>query len=109
MSPAPDAVRSRRPAPGAGAALLAVLLAGCVYMPYTTERYDADCQIVARQMHMTPVQVASIGGCANTGCAALLAAAGVVAAASAVVSGSITIAGNAVYWLEKQGRCIRAG
>lgn len=108
MFPATDAVRSRRPAPAAGAAVPALLLAGCIYLPYSTERYDADCQIVARQMHMTPVQVASIGGCSNTGCAALLAAAGVVAAASAVVSGSITIAGNAVYWLEKQGRCIRA-
>lgn len=95
--------------PKRGIALPAALLAGCVYMPYTTERYDTDCQIVARQMHMTPVQVASLGGCSNSGCAALLAAAGVVAAASAVVSGSITIAGNAVYWLEKQGRCVRAG
>ena len=35
-----------------------------------------------------------------------LGALGAVAAASAVVSGSIVITGNAVYWFDKQGRCL---
>jgi hypothetical protein len=32
---------------------------------------------------------------------------GVVAVASAVVSGSIAVVGNVVYWLERQGQCVK--
>lgn len=85
----------------------ALLLAACVYVPRTTEVYDADCRVTARQMDMQPVQIASISGCSNQGCAAVLVAAGATAAASAVVSGSIVVVGNVVYWFEKQGRCNR--
>ena len=53
--------------------------------------YDQDCHIEARHMTMQPVQLGALGA---------------VAAASAVVSGSIVITGNAVYWFEKQGRCL---
>jgi hypothetical protein len=87
----------------------ALLLAGCVVVPRTVERYDAECRTVARSMQQQVVQIAAIQGCSNEGCAALLVAAGATAAASAVVSGSIMVAGNVVYWLEKQGRCQRAG
>ena len=90
------------------AVLAAALLAGCVIVPHTVERYDPDCRIVTRSVELQAVQLGWIGGCANEGCAALLAAAGATAAASAVISGSITIVGNVVYWLEKQGRCQRA-
>jgi hypothetical protein len=86
----------------------ALLLAACVYVPRTTEKYDADCRVVTRQMEMQPVQIAAITGCSNQGCAAALAVAGATAAASAVVSGSIVIVGNVVYWFEKQGSCNRA-
>lgn len=82
-----------------------LLLAACVYVPRTTEKYDADCRVITRQMDMQPVQLAAITGCSNQGCAAVLVAAGATAAASAVVSGSIVIVGNVVYWFEKQGRC----
>lgn len=84
---------------------LALLLAACVYVPRTTEKYDAECRVITRQMEMQPVQIAAITGCSNQGCAAALAVAGATAAASAVVSGSIVIVGNVVYWFEKQGRC----
>lgn len=57
-------------------------------------------------MTLEAYQVASIGGCSNDGCVALLAAAGVVSAASAVVSGSVVVTGNVVYWVEKKGRCV---
>ena len=37
----------------------------------------------------------------------MLATLGFVTAASVVVSGSIAIVANTVYWIERQGRCIR--
>lgn len=90
------------------AATAALALQACIFLPRTTQVYDADCQIAARHMDLQPVQLAGISGCNNEGCAILLAASGLTAAASAVISGSIVVAGNAVYWLEKQGRCVRA-
>jgi hypothetical protein len=84
-----------------------LLLVGCVFLPRTTQVYDADCRVASRQMDLQPVQIAAIQGCSNNGCAALLVAAGATAAASAVISGSIVIAGNVVFWLEKQGMCQR--
>lgn len=96
------------PAPRALAALpLLAWLQACVFVPHTTQAYDADCRIVSRRMEMQAVQVATIQGCSNSGCGILLAAAGATAVASAVISGSIVIAGNVVYWLEEQGRCQR--
>ena len=95
---------------GYSRAVLVLLLLGlgaCVYLPRTTEVYDADCRILSRQMDLQPVQIAAIAGCSNHGCVALLAAAGATAAASAVISGSIVIVGNVVFWFEKQGRCKR--
>jgi hypothetical protein len=83
------------------------VLAGCVMVPVTQTSFDAECGVVARQVTLAPVQVAAIQGCSNQGCAVLLAAAGATAAASLVVSGSIAIVGNIVFWLEKQGSCLR--
>ena len=88
-------------------ALLAPL-AACVMVPRTEWRYDADCHVIARHMTLQPVQIASIAGCNNNGCATMLAAAGATAAASTVISGSIAIVGNVVYWVERQGNCLRA-
>lgn len=90
------------------AAATALLLAGCIVVPRTTEVYDPECRIRTRQMELEPVQLASIQHCANQDCVMLLAAAGVTAAASTVISGSIVIVGNVVYWFEKQGLCNRA-
>jgi hypothetical protein len=82
------------------------LLQACVYVPRTTQVYDADCHIEARRMELELYQVGYFAGCSNEGCVSMLVAAGMVTAASAVVSGSIVIAGNIVYWFEKQGRCL---
>ena len=90
----------------AGGVVLAGLQA-CVVLPRTTEVYDAECGIMARQMDLEAVQIAAIRGCSNSGCGAALAAAGATAAATAVISGSIVVVGNVVYWFEKQGRCLR--
>jgi len=81
-------------------------LGACVYVPRTTEVYDAQCQIQARYMTLDLRQVGGFVGCSNQGCAALLVTLGAVTVASAVVSGSIVVAGNVVYWFERQGRCI---
>ena len=81
-------------------------LQACVYVPRTTAIYDSDCRVATKHMELQPVQIASLGGCRNEGCAALLVAAGATAAASAVISGSIVVVGNVVYWFEKQGTCL---
>jgi len=96
-------------APLAFAPLAALLLGGCVYVPRTVAQYDERCQVVTKRIELEPVQLATIGGCSNAGCAALLAAAGLTAAASAVVSGSVMVVGNAVHWLERQGQCRASG
>jgi len=89
-----------------GPLLLAPLIAGCVYVPRTTEVYDRECRITARQMTLDMQQVGVFGACSNQGCAAMLVTFGAVTVASAVVSGSIVVAGNIVYWFEKRGRCL---
>jgi hypothetical protein len=86
-------------------ALLA--LQACVYVPRTTAIYDSDCQVTTKHMDLQPVQIAALGSCRNEGCTTLLVTAGATAAASAVISGSIVVVGNAVYWFEKQGNCLR--
>jgi hypothetical protein len=95
-----------RPAP-IFAVVVSVLLQACVYVPITTEVYDADCQITSKHMVLQPVQIAAIQRCNSDGCVALLVAAAATAATSAIVSGSIVIVGNVAYWFEKQGRCKR--
>lgn len=87
--------------------LASLLLQSCVYVPITTTRYDADCQILARHMTMEPVQVAQLSSCSNAQCTDFMVVAGFTAAASAVISGSIVIVGNVVYWMEKQGSCLQ--
>jgi hypothetical protein len=88
-----------------GVPFLAALLAGCVYVPRTTEVYDQDCRIQAKQMTLDLQQIGVFAGCQNQGCVAMLATFGAVTAASVVVSGTIVIAGNVVYWFEKRGQC----
>jgi hypothetical protein len=78
-----------------------------VYVPRTTDVYDAECRIQAKHMVLEMQQIGVFGRCSNDGCVALLVAFGAVAAASAVVSGSIVVAGNVVYWYEKHGQCTR--
>jgi hypothetical protein len=90
----------------AAIALTTVAVAGCVYLPHTTNVYAAGCEIDAKKMTLEAHQIASLGHCVNEGCAALLVVAGIVGAATAVVSGSIVVAGNVVYWLEKKGQCM---
>lgn len=88
---------------------LAASVSACVVVPTTVTHYDPACHIVARQMTLQPVQLASISGCSNHGCLTVLAVATATAAASTVISGSIAIVGNVVYWLEEQGQCARPG
>ncbi|MCF8151950.1 MAG: hypothetical protein K9K30_08900 [Burkholderiaceae bacterium] len=81
------------------------LLAGCVYLPETTSRYNPDCGTQERSMTMQAHQVGTLMGCRDESCVAGLVLAGVVSAASAVVTGSVVVVGNVVYWFERQGQC----
>jgi len=88
--------------------VLVTLLQACVYTTRTHEIYDANCQIYSRHMVLEHTEVTSLGICRNTTeCVGILVIAGAVTAASAVIAGSIVVTGNTVYWLEKQGRCVR--
>jgi hypothetical protein len=89
----------------AAAALLA--LSACIVVPRTDHVYDEDCQIYVKRMTLEAQQIGYFGACHSDGCAVMLVAVGAVAAASVVVSGSIVVIGNAVYWAEKQDKCIR--
>ncbi|MDP2824860.1 MAG: hypothetical protein Q8O52_19530 [Sulfuritalea sp.] len=85
--------------------LATMLLSGCVYLPETSTRYNAECGIYERKMTMQPYQVGSLMGCRDEGCVTGLVFAGAVSAASAVITGSVVVVGNVVYWLERQGQC----
>lgn len=88
-------------------ALLGCLgLAGCIFLPRTTQGYDPACGAIERHMSLDVYQVEAFLGCRNEGCVELLAAAGVISAASLVVSGSIVVIGEAVYWLEAKSQCL---
>lgn len=89
--------------------LILVVMGGCVYLPRTTTTYDDKCQYMKRQMNLEVHQVGVITGCSNESCAAALVVFGAITAVSVVVSGSVMVVGNVVYWLEKQGHCIRQG
>lgn len=84
---------------------LAAALSGCVLVPRTAEVYDPQCRTYVKQVVLQEVEIGTLGGCYNEGCAVLLASLGVVAVASAVISGSVAIVGNIVYWAERQGQC----
>ena len=104
--PGRPAAPPRRPASRLAAALLAATLSACVFLPETTTRYDPDCGVTQRHMTLKAYQIAAFGGCRNEGCAELLVIAGAVSATSLVISGSIAVVGDAVYWLERRGRCL---
>lgn len=81
------------------------LLQACMYLPRTTQVFDAECQVISNHMVLQEVQVAAIQRCANEGCIALIVAAGIVTVASVVISGTIVVAGNVAYWFERRSQC----
>jgi hypothetical protein len=86
-----------------------LLLQGCVFRPEVTQvAPEPGCTYRPKEMVLKMDVAHGVRpACAtNYDCAAMLVVAGAVATASAVVSGSIVIVGNAVYWLEKQGKCL---
>lgn len=85
--------------------VLAAVLHGCVYVPRTTQVYDADCKLMVNHMVLDGGQVAAIQGCQNQGCVALVVGASIVTAATIVISGTIVVAGNVVYWFERKAQC----
>ena len=87
--------------------LAAAALSACIVVPQSRDVYDPDCKATTRQVILETAYIGGFQRCAGDGCLAMLAAAGFVTAASVVVSGSMAVVGNAVYWLERQGRCAR--
>ena len=82
-------------------------LTGCIVVPTTQTVYDRECQVHTRQVVLQTAVIGGFHSCSGDACAAMLATMGIVTAASVVVSGSIALVGNVVYFLEKQGRCVR--
>jgi hypothetical protein len=87
--------------------LTACSLQACIVVPQARDVYDPDCKTTTRQVTLETAYIGGFQRCSGDGCVTMLAAAGFVTAASVVVSGSIAVVGNAVYWLERQGRCAR--
>lgn len=85
---------------------LCALLQGCVYVPRTTQVYDAECRLMVNHMVLEGGQVAAIQSCQNQGCVALVVGASAVTAATVIISGTIVVAGNVAYWFEKKARCV---
>lgn len=87
------------------------VLTGCVYVfsPETVTHYDKDCKDVYRQMTLTVEQQRALPGgifCSGNDCLSMLAVIALITPVSAIVSSSIVVAGNTVFWIEKQGRCL---
>lgn len=82
-------------------------LAGCIYLPKTSEVYTPQCGTTLKHIALTSEQVNTFVVCGHEACVVLRVLAGVVSAASAVVSGSIVVIGKVVYWLENQINCQR--
>jgi hypothetical protein len=86
----------------------ASLLSGCMVVPKTVTSYDPRCQVVQKHVQLEAKQVKVVATCGNTvECGGQLVFYGLVATSSAVISGSVAVVGNVVYWLEKQGQCVR--
>ena len=87
------------------AASAAALVAGCVYVPRTTQVFDAECRVMVNHMALEGGQVAAVRHCENQGCVALIVGASIVTAATVIISGTIVVAGNVAYWFERKARC----
>jgi hypothetical protein len=83
-------------------------LSGCVYLPSTTTVYNAECQTYERHLRLERQQISALEACQGDACKGALIAFGAITAATAIVSGSIVVLGNAAYWLEEQGLCLKS-
>jgi hypothetical protein len=84
---------------------LCASMQACVYLPRSTEHYDAECRLVGKHLVLEGTQVGAIQNCANQECLALVVLASVVTAATVIVSGSIVVIGNVAYWFERKIQC----
>jgi hypothetical protein len=88
---------------------LSLSISSCVFYPKQTEYYDAECDIKFRKLVLESKEMKD--ACLRPksddpdGNTCLMAVLGTTAL-SAIVSGSLVVAGNTVYWLEKEARCI---
>lgn len=90
---------------------LSLFISSCVFYPKKIEYYDEQCGIVAKKLVLETEEMKRT--CSpnpndpeSKECLAHLTGIISMSAASAIVSGSLVVVGSAVYWLEKEGRCI---
>jgi hypothetical protein len=80
-----------------------LVLNGCAFYPKQVEYYDSECNIKYRKLKLKQSSSGmGVGKCNNETCISALASIPI----QALVAGSIVIAGNTVYWLEREGRCL---
>jgi len=84
-------------------ALTLRLLNSRAFYPKQTLAYDSKCDTTDKQLTLqTSTTYMRIARCENEACIAALLA----IPKQALVAGSVVIAGNTVYGLEKEGRCL---
>ena len=84
-------------------AIIITILSNCAYYPKQVEVYDQDCNIQFKKLILQRSDSnMSVSDCENEACIASLLSIPM----QALVAGSVVIAGNAVYWLEKEGKCV---
>ena len=78
-------------------------LSSCSFYPKQIEYYDSDCDIKYKKLIMKQSNFGMRrGDCNNEACIAAIISIPI----QAIVTGSIVIAGNTIFWLEKEGRCL---
>jgi hypothetical protein len=83
--------------------VILLILGGCAYYPKKVEIYDTDCNIQFKKLILEKDNTnMRVKNCENEACIASLLAIPM----QAFVAGSIVVAGNVVYWLEKEGKCL---
>ena len=90
---------------------LSLTLSSCVVKPTFKSRYDEDCQMVKRHVHLSMEEVGRFGlmNCSNEECLSQflmqVVGATILVSTTVVVSGSIAVVGNTLYWIDERGEC----
>ena len=89
--------------------LATILLSGCIFYPKTRHRQeDVACNLSTKSMYLSSnddLLEAVPTNCSGDQCELILGTVAAISLGSAVISGSIVVIGNAIYWIEKQGKC----
>lgn len=82
---------------------LVVILSGCAFYPKQVQMYDEECDVYFKKLILKRNDSnMQLRDCKNEACIASLLSIPM----QALVAGSVVVAGNTVYWLEKEGKCL---